>query len=91
MVSVMPTVVHQLVVPEDAAAVRRVRVHVEVQHHQLGLLGAVPGAHGAHQLGLVGADAPHHAAAAAALQRHQITDEVALFEKENEVKNKLMV
>lgn len=58
-------------------AVTSLHVHVKVQHQQLGLLGAVAAAHGAHQLGVGRADAPHHAAAAAALQRHQVADELA--------------
>lgn len=52
-------------------------VHVKVQHQQLGLLGAVAAAHGAHQLGVGGPDSPHHTAAAATLQRHQVADELA--------------
>lgn len=52
-------------------------VHVEVQHQQLGLLGAVTAAHRAHQFGVGGADPPHHAAAAPALQGHQVSDELA--------------
>lgn len=52
-------------------------VHVKVQHQQLGLLCAVAAAHRAHQLGVGGPDAPHHAAAAPALQRHQVPDEFA--------------
>lgn len=52
-------------------------VHVKVQHQQLGLLCAVAAAHRAHQLGVGGPDAPHHAAAAPALQRHQVPDELA--------------
>lgn len=55
-------------------------VHVKVQHQQLGLLCAVAAAHRAHQLGVGGADAPHHAAAAPALQRHQVPDELAGFQ-----------
>lgn len=49
---------------------------VEVEHEQFGLLGAVPAAHGAHQLYVGGSDPPHDSAAAAALQAHQVPDEV---------------
>lgn len=52
-------------------------VHVKVQHQQLGLLRAVAAAHRTHQLGVGGPDAPHHPPAAAALQRHQVPDELA--------------
>lgn len=52
-------------------------VHVKVEHQQLGLLCAVAAAHRAHQLGVGGPDAPHHAPAASALQRHQVADELA--------------
>lgn len=63
--------------PPPPPAAASLHVHVEVQHQQLGLLGAVAAAHGTHQLGVGRADAPHHAAAAAALQRHQVADELA--------------
>lgn len=55
-------------------------VHVKVQHQQLGLLCAVAAAHRANQLGVGGADAPHHTAAAAALQSHQVSDELACLQ-----------
>lgn len=55
-------------------------VHIKVQHQQLGLLCAVAAAHRAYQLGVGGPDAPHHAAAAAALQGHQVSDELARFQ-----------
>lgn len=51
--------------------------HVEVEHQQLGLLGAVAAADGADQLGGGGPDAPHHAARAARAQLHQVADELA--------------
>lgn len=35
------------------------KVHIKVQHQQLGLLGAVAAAHGAHELRVGGTDAPH--------------------------------
>lgn len=50
---------------------------VEVEHEQFGLLGAVPAAHGTHQLDVGGSDPPHDAAAAAALQAHQVPDEIS--------------
>lgn len=63
--------------PPSSPPTASLHVHVKVQHQQLGLLGAVAAAHGAHQLGVGGPDSPHHAAAAAALQRHQVADELA--------------
>lgn len=51
--------------------------HVEVEHEQLGLLGAVARAHGADELGGGGPDAPHHAARPARAQLHQVADELA--------------
>lgn len=51
-------------------------LHIEVQHHELGLLGAVAAAHGAHQLGVVAAQSPHHPTAAPAVQRHQVSQEL---------------
>lgn len=50
---------------------------VEVEHEQFGLLGAVPAAHGAHQLHVGGPDPPHDSATAAALQAHQVPDEIS--------------
>jgi len=50
---------------------------VEVENHELGLLGAVAGAHGADQLGGVGSDAPDDAAGATAFQGDQISNELA--------------
>lgn len=55
-------------------------VHVKVQHQQLGLLCAVAAAHRAHQLGVGGPDTPHHTAAAAALQGHQVSDKLACLQ-----------
>lgn len=52
-------------------------IHVKVQHQQLGLFRAVTAAHRTHQLGIGGPDTPHHAAAAATLQRYQVSDELA--------------
>lgn len=51
--------------------------HVEVQHEQLGLLGAVARAHRAYQLGGRGPDAPHDAPRAARAQLHEVAYELA--------------
>lgn len=52
-------------------------VHVEVQHQEFGFLRAVTAAHRADQFGVGGADPPDHPSAAPALQRHQVTNELA--------------
>ena len=54
----------------------RRRPRVEVEDEELRLFGAVPRPDRADQLGVVGADPPHHAAAAARGQRHQVADEL---------------
>lgn len=51
--------------------------HVEVEHQQLGLLGAVAGPDGAYELGGGGPDAPHDAARPTRPQLHQVADELA--------------
>ena len=61
----------------------RRRPRVEVEHEELRLFGAVPRPDGANQLGVVGADPPHHAAAAARGQRHQVADELTCGPKCN--------
>lgn len=55
-------------------------IYVKVQHQQLGLLCAVAATNRAHQLGVGGPDAPHHTAAAATFQSHQVTDELACLQ-----------
>lgn len=72
-----PPTVPSSPVPVFLPPLPSLHVHVKVQHQQLGLLCAVAAAHRAHQLGVGGPDAPHHAAAAPALQRHQVPDELA--------------
>ena len=54
----------------------RRRPSVEVEDEELRLFGAVPRPDSADQLGVVGADPPHHAAASARGQRHQVADEL---------------
>ena len=54
-------------------------VRVEVKHKQLRLFGAVPTTDGADEFGARGSDPPHHPAAAARVERHQVTHELARF------------
>ena len=51
-------------------------LRVEVQHHELGLLCPVPGAHSAHELGGAGADPPDHAPRAPGVQGDQVPDKL---------------
>lgn len=50
---------------------------VKVEHEQLGLLGAVARANGAHELGGRGPNTPHDAARPAGAQLHKVTDKFA--------------
>lgn len=54
-----------------------VRVHVKVEHQQLGLLGAVTATNSAHQSCVCCPDAPNYTAGTTTVQRDQVADKIA--------------